>query len=155
MLIGGTPAAAAPPSTSQVLQFYAGTGTAGAAVPGPYASSPLNSPMGTAFDSQGNMFISTYGTNNCQVLKVTPGGTLSVFAGSGPCTNATPGPATASGLNKPTNLAVDSQDNVYVIEDVGNRLSKITPGGTLSIVAGTGSSSGAIVEGPATQSPRP
>ncbi|MFG1608043.1 fibronectin type III domain-containing protein [Actinoplanes sp. NPDC049265] len=153
VLIGGTPAAAAPPSTTQVLQFYAGTGTAGAAVPGPYASSPLSSPMGTAFDSQGNMFISTYGTNNCQVLKVTPGGTLSVFAGSGPCANATPGPATASGLNKPTNLAVDSQDNVYVTEDVGNRLSKITPGGTLSIVAGNGSSSGAVVEGPATQSP--
>src|SRR4051812_38262172 len=81
--LSGAPAAAAPPSTSLVLEFFAGTGAAGAAVPGPYASSPLNTPMGQAFDSQGNMYISTYGTNACQVLKITPGGTLSVFAGTG------------------------------------------------------------------------
>jgi titin len=152
-VIAMRPAAAAPPSTELVLQYFAGTGTAGAAVPGPAASSPLNTPMGTAFDSQGNTYVSTYGTNACQVLKVTPDGTLSVFAGAGACTNATPGPALSSGLNKPTNLTVDSNDNLYVLEDVGNRALRITPAGTLSVVAGNGSSSGAIVEGPATQSP--
>ncbi|GAB1644765.1 hypothetical protein KRMM14A1259_51880 [Krasilnikovia sp. MM14-A1259] len=108
--------------------------------------------MATAFDSHGNMFISTYGSPNCQVLKVTPAGVVSVFAGTGTCANSVPGPALSSPLNKPTSLAVDSNDNLYVNEDTGYRTNKITPSGTLSWFAGTGAS-GTVVEGPATSSP--
>ncbi|GGK06999.1 hypothetical protein GCM10010123_40970 [Pilimelia anulata] len=152
-LSGATGALAAPPSTSGVLEYVAGTGVTGNVVPGPLANSPMPSPMAPVFDSQGNMYITTYGTGNCYVLKVTPAQQMSIFAGTGVCANASAGPALSATLNKPTNLAVDSQDNVYVTEDVGNKVDKITQAGQLTPVAGNGTSAGSIVEGPATASP--
>src|SRR5690242_14810594 len=102
--IGGVPAFAAAPSTSAVLEYYAGTGVAGNVVEGPLSGSPMPSPMGQTFDSQGNTYLATYATNNCYVLKVTPNGTLSKFAGTGVCASASAGPALSATLNKPTNL---------------------------------------------------
>ncbi|WP_161952663.1 fibronectin type III domain-containing protein [Actinoplanes sp. TFC3] len=83
---------------------------------------------------------------------MTPDGTLSVFAGTGTCGASTAGAATASMLNKPINLAIDSQDNVYVAQDTNGKVDKISSAGVLSAWAGAGPS-GAIVEGPATASP--
>ena len=137
------PSAASDPAT---LTFFAGTGTAGAPTPGPALGSDLESPYGIAFDSGGNTYIAD--ADNHVVLKVTPGGTLSVFAGTGTAGAPTPGPATSSDVNYPGAVAVDSADNVYIAATEGHQVLKVTPGGTLSVFAGTGTN-GAPTPGPA------
>ena len=130
------------------LSFFAGSGASGAPTPGPATSSNLN-PRGLAVDSNGNVFISV--DDVYRVVKVTPGGTLSFFAGNGTSGAPTPGPATSSRLRTPGNLAVDSSGNLYIADGGNQQILKVTPGGTLSIAAGTGTA-GASTEGPATSS---
>ncbi|AGL20230.1 NHL repeat-containing protein [Actinoplanes sp. N902-109] len=144
-------AAASPPPF--LLELVAGTGAASATVPGPALSSPVGMPSDVAVDSQGNRYVVSYASGNCYVLKVSPDGTISKFAGNGNCGSDIPGPATASPLSRPISAAVDSHDNVYVVQDLTGRVVRITPDGVLSDFAGNGSSSGAVVEGPALQTP--
>jgi DNA-binding beta-propeller fold protein YncE len=131
------------------LSIFAGTGTDGAATAGPATSSNLNYPTGVAVDSSGNVYIADYSNN--VVEKVTPSGTLSVFAGTGTDGAPTAGPATSSNLNGPTGVAVDSSGNVYIADNSNHRIEKVTPSGTLSVFAGTGTK-GAPTAGPATSS---
>ena len=67
---------------------------------------------------------------------------------------ATPGPATSSELNYPQDVAVDSAGNVYIADlGIGGLIDKVTPSGTLSIVAGTTAvGTGLPTPGPATSS---
>jgi len=48
------------------------------------------------------------------VEKVTPAGTLSIFAGTGGWGTPSPGPATLSAVANPDGLAVDSLGDVYI-----------------------------------------
>ena len=118
------------------LSVVAGTGSYGAPTPGAATSSALSFPSGIAVDSSGNLYIAESGAN--KVLKVTTGGTLSVFAGTGTSGLPTPGPATSSNLGTLNGIAVDSTGNVFITDSTNNLIDKIAPDGTLSVVAGTG-----------------
>jgi DNA-binding beta-propeller fold protein YncE len=132
------------------LSVFAGTGASGVPTPGPATSSDLDYPVGIAVDASGNVYIADEG--NFRIEKVTPEGTLSVFAGTGTPGVPTPGPATSSALSDPVSVAIDSSGNVYIADQGSYRVLKVTPDGTLSVFAGTGSS-GAPTPGPATSSP--
>jgi hypothetical protein len=76
---------------------------------------------------------------------------ITQYAGTGAGGAALPGPALSSPENTVGDVAVDAAGNVY-IGDSGNQLvEKITPDGTLSIIAGNGTQ-GAPTPGPATSS---
>lgn len=132
-----------------ILSIVAGTGIPGGPTPGPATSSELWGPIAVAVDSSGNLYIDDYENN--LIEKVTPGGTLSVFAGNGSTGAPTPGPAISSGLDGPEGVAVDAAGNVYVSDTFADQILKVMPGGNLSIIAGTGSS-GHPTPGPATSS---
>jgi sugar lactone lactonase YvrE len=134
---------------SGTLSVFAGTGTAGAPTAGPATSSDLDVPRGVAVDSSGNVYIADAG--NDDVEKVTPSGTLSVFAGTGTAGVPTAGPATSSELDVPRGVAVDSSGNVYIADSLNNEVEKVTPSGTLSVFAGTGTA-GVPTAGAATSS---
>ena len=119
------------------LSVIAGTGVRGTPTAGPATSSNLAGPTGVAVDPQGDVLIADSG--NCVVEEVSPDGNLSILAGTGTCTTPTPGPATASGLNDPSSVAVDSTDHVFITDSGNDVVEAITPGGILSILAGTGS----------------
>jgi len=97
-------------------------------------------------DSADNLYVADYSTH--YVLKITPDGTLSIFAGDGTAGAPTPGPATDSAVDDPLGIAVDADDSLYVTDAVQHQVFKITSDGTLSIFAGTGVN-GPLVEGPA------
>jgi DNA-binding beta-propeller fold protein YncE len=135
--------------TPDTLSIFAGTGSYGAATPGPATSSPLGGPQDVAVDSSGNVFIADYDGN--LVEEVTPSGTLSIVAGNGTYGSPTPGPGTSSDLDGPNGVAVDAAGDVYIADGGNNEVEMVTPAGTLSIVAGTGTA-GVPTPGAATSS---
>jgi sugar lactone lactonase YvrE len=146
LLLAAPPALANP---TPIITDFAGNGTGAAPVPGPAASSPLQGPFGVAADTRGNVYIAD--TVNVLVEKVAPDGTLSILAGNGNVGAPTPGPATSSALAFPNGVAVDQAGNVYIADTNNNMVEKVSPAGTLAVVAGTGTS-GAPTPGPATSS---
>ncbi len=120
---------------------YAGDG-------GPATSAELHCPAGVAVDSAGDLFIAD--TYNSRIRMVTPGGTISTVAGNGAFGySGDGGPATSAELNLPNGVAVDSAGNLFIADMDNNRIRMVTPGGTISTVAG-GGNSGLGDGGPAT-----
>lgn len=96
----------------------------------------VNSPDGVAVDSSGDLYIADAGG---AILKLTPQGRLSTVAGmlrrsGGP----TPGPATQSLLGGPMGMAVDAAGDLYIADFGNSCVEEVTPGGVLSVIAGTG-----------------
>jgi sugar lactone lactonase YvrE len=137
---------------SGTLSIFAGIpGSSGAPTAGPATSSDLGSPQGVAVDPAGDVYIADF--NNDVIEKVTPSGTLSIFAGVPGSSGApTAGPATSSTLSNPGGVAVDSAGDVYIADTNNNAVEKVTPSGTLSVFAGIPGSQGTPTPGPATSS---
>ncbi len=66
-------------------------------------------------------------------------GTLTVVAGTGRHGfTGDGGPAIQARLNAPEGLAVDSRGNLFIADSLNHRIRRVTPGGIISTVAGTG-----------------
>jgi hypothetical protein len=88
-----------------------------------------------AVDGQRNVYIAEYG--NHRVRKVSPGGTITTFAGTGKQGfSGDGGPATSAQLYSPEAVAVDGQGNVYIADDY--RVRKVS-GGTITTIAAAAS----------------
>jgi len=104
--------------------------------PGPAASYNNLTPYAVATDSSGNLYIGDDSSND--VLKVTPAGTLSVYAGDGTYGAPTSGAvATATSIGSPYGLAVDSSGNVFIADEGSELVEKVSPAGIITIVAGS------------------
>ena len=79
--------------------------------------------------------------DHARVRKVSPGGTISTFAGTGtPGFSGDGGPATSAKLAFPGGVAVDGKGNVYIAD--GNSCAQGDRGGTITTIAGTGTLGG-------------
>jgi sugar lactone lactonase YvrE len=96
------------------------------------AAAQFNSPRGVAVDVSGNVYVADAG--NHRIRKITPTGTVSTVAGS--TSGVTDGDVATAKFNEPAGLAVDASGNIYVADDANERIRKITPGGTVSTLAG-------------------
>jgi sugar lactone lactonase YvrE len=122
--------------TSRMLEIVAGSGGR-YLQPGPALSSGFSVLTGVAVDRTGNVFIAD--SDSSQVAKVTPGGTLSIVAGNGDYGTATPGPATATSMQEPQDVALDLQGNLLIADanSLNGLIYKVTAAsGDLSILAG-------------------
>jgi serine/threonine-protein kinase len=90
---------------------------------------------GIAIDSGGDVFIADSYHN--QIKKVTPEGTVSVFAGSGQA-GSNDGTGTSASFNSPFGVAIDSSNNIYVADYGNNKIRKITPEAVVTTLAGSG-----------------
>ena len=103
----------------------------------------LYQPGGTAEDANGDIFIADSGDN--VIREITPDGNIHRFAGTGAFGGAaeavtpTSTPTTVN-LWNPESVAVDSSGNVFIADTFDNRVLEVTTGGTISVVAGTGTS---------------
>lgn len=107
----------------------------------------FRTPGGIGVDKSGNVFV-TDGANN-KVRKITPNGVVTTLAGTG-IPGANDGPGASATFNYPEGLAVDNSGNVFVSEGNStqgfnnasypgnNKIRKITPDGTVSTFAGSG-----------------
>jgi len=110
---------------------YAGDG-------GPAAAGVLSDPVGIARDSAGNLYIAEYTNNRVRKVSATDG-TISTFAGNGVFRYADATAATSGSFTHPEGLAIDAQNNLYVVDYFGGAIRKITPGGAMTTFAGRGS----------------
>ena len=116
---------------------------------GPASAAQLNQPYDVALDAAGNLYIADYG--NQRVRTIGTNGNIATVAGSGSSgSSADGGPATAALLLGPRNVATDPAGNLYISEFDGHRVRRVTPGGTIGTVAGTGIAGFGGDGGPAT-----
>ena len=109
---------------------YAGDG-------GPATSAQLNGNFGVAVDGTGNIYIGD--SFNNVIRKVTPGGIITTIAGDGTCGfSGDGGPAASAELCNPLGLTVDAGGNIYLADEINFRIRKISRGGTITTVAGSG-----------------
>ena len=116
----------------------AGTGTAGYnGDGGPAAQAQLDTPMGLAIDSAGNLFVAD--SENHRIRKIAANGTISTVAGNGSFGyGGDNGPATAAELNQPEGVTVDAAGNIYIADTVNDRVREVGSDGNIATVAGTG-----------------
>lgn len=128
----------AEPNTSgfapSYVSLYAGTGTAGF-LDGPIATAQFNWPKDIAIDISGNMFIADQINN--RIRKITPGGIVSTFAGSG-ATGSLDATGTAATFYGPSGLAFSTAGDLYVADQYNNKIRKITSAGVVTTFAGSG-----------------
>jgi hypothetical protein len=103
-----------------------------------------------ATNSEGDVYVADASAE--VVVEITPSGAESIVAGNGTQGAPIPGPATSSPFFSPEGLAVDSSGNLYIADGGNNVVEKVTPSGSLSVVAGNGTH-GTAVAGPALSTP--
>ena len=137
-------------SPSGVITTVAGTGAAGfSGDNGPATSAQLSFPGGVAVLPDGSYLITD--NDNNRVRRVSPAGTITTVAGTGGAgAGGDNGPATGAQLNDPPGSA-GTGDGGYLIGDTNNnKVRRVSPGGTITTVAGTGAAGFSGDNGPAT-----
>lgn len=113
------------------VNTYAGNGTVGFK-DGDTAIAEFSYPAGIAFDPQGNLYVADAG-NYC-IRKITPGGLVSKFAGSG-TRGSQDGNAEIAQFNRMGDMVADANGNLFIADEY--RIRKVTPGGVVSTIAGS------------------
>jgi uncharacterized protein (TIGR03437 family) len=93
---------------------------------------------GLALDRSGNLYVSD--ANNSKVLRITPGGAVSVYAGAGQAPtnfgyNGDNIPATQALLNRPAGLAMDAAGNLYIADSNNGRVRRVSASGVITTIA--------------------
>jgi hypothetical protein len=112
-------------------------GTCGFSGDNSFASAAaLSFPQGVAVDGSGNIFIAD--TDNGRVRRVNTVGIITTVAGNG-CNilgAGDGGPATSASLCGPTDVAVDSDGNLFITENGTGLVRRVDPAGTIATIAG-------------------
>ncbi len=132
------------------ISTIAGGGTPQTGDGGPATVAWLNEPQTMAVDSSGNVYIAD--TKNHRIRKVDwATGDISTIAGTGvPFFGGDGGPATSAQIKGPRGIVFDSVGNLIFADSDNKRIRMITPGGTISTIAGNGGSGYSGDGGPAT-----
>ncbi len=122
-------------TSGAVVTTFAGSGANGS-TNGTGTAASFNITTGAALDASGNIYIVDFNNNN--IRKITPAGVVSTFAGSGANGSAN-GMGTAASFYRPNGIAIDNTGNIYIADEANHLIRKITSGGFVSTLAGSGS----------------
>jgi len=103
---------------------------------GPAAQAQFNQPAGIALDAQGNAYVTEWG--NHTIRKITPGGEVSLVAGSPGVSGFRDGPALGALLTAPDAIAVDGAGNLYFTEAGNHAVRMVRLNGEVLTLAGDG-----------------
>jgi sugar lactone lactonase YvrE len=124
----------------EIITTFAGNGTygfSGDSGPATHSSLRLNGSGGVATDAAGNLYIADTGNN--RIRRVDLSGTITTIAGSGlRGFSGDGGRAIRAALNSPAGLAVDAENNIYIVDNGNQRIRKVSVDGIIQTVAGNG-----------------
>ena len=140
------------------LELVAGTGNQGTSGDGgPASRAEIGTPMGLTVASDGDVIFADDAENRVRridgetrVITTIAGNGERGFSGDG-------GPAVDASLAGPSDVAVTADGSVLIADQGNNRIRKVSPGGTITTVAGTGAGDPSGDGGPAATAgvPRP
>lgn len=110
------------------MNTYAGNGTVGFK-DGAAVNASFNAPGGLVVDSIGNVFVADSGNN--RIRKINSTGFVSTFAGTLPGFKDGAGPT----FNNPTDIKIDENNNLYLVDMGNNRIRKVDVSGVGSTIA--------------------
>jgi len=125
-------------NTSGIITTIAGNGTIGySGDGGPATNAQLNYPVGVYPDNLGNLYIGD-GLNNV-TRKVNSSGIITTIAGTGAAGfSGDGGPATDATFNTGNDVITDAAGNIYIADNLNNRVRKINASGIITTIIGTG-----------------
>jgi serine/threonine-protein kinase len=139
-------------TSAGVVTTLAGSGTAGT-VNATGTAASFDGPFGVCVDAAGNVFVSDQ--NNHTIRKITPAGVVTTFAGQVGASGAVDATGTAASFNFPRGICIDGAGNIYVADFFNHKIRKITAGGVVTTVAGTGLSGNVDATGTSASFNRP
>jgi sugar lactone lactonase YvrE len=102
----------------------------------------FSEPTGVAVDGSGNVYVADRA--NHTIRRITPAGVVTTLAGSPGNAGSADGTSTAARFNKPQDVAVDTNGNVYVADSGNHTIRKVTPAGVVTTMAGSAGNPGSV-----------
>lgn len=96
----------------------------------------FGNPTGIEIDAAGNLYIADHLTHI--IRKIDPAGMVSTLAGKPYQTGAIDGAGNEASFNRPYGLTLDLDGNILVADEWNHKIRRISPGGTVSTIAGNG-----------------
>ncbi len=118
-----------------IVSTLAGQGGSGGYADGVGTAARFNGPSGLGIDAAGNIYLAD--AFNDVIREITPAGVVSTVAGTPGVAGSANGPATNASFYIPQGVDIDAASNIYVADTANSVIRKITPGGTVSTLAGT------------------
>jgi sugar lactone lactonase YvrE len=119
---------------SGTVTTLAGSPTVRGHADGTGSAALFNYPTGLAVDGSGNLYVAD--SYNDLIRKVTSAGVVTTLAGDYDIAAALDGTGSNAYFNQPAGVALDGAGNVYVADTGNCTIRAITPGGTVTTVAG-------------------
>ena len=94
----------------------------------------FNNPTGVVVNNSNTVFVADNANN---VIRKVSQGVVTTFAGSG-TVGSTDGIGSLAKFNSPYGIAIDAAGTLYVSEEAGNKIRKITADGAVTTLAGSG-----------------
>ncbi len=112
----------------------AGTGAPGA-TNGPASIAKFYNPVEVAVRHDGAVFVSDYGNHTIRLIE---SGVVSTFAGNPGIAGDQLGTGMNARFNRPTGIAFDTLDNLYVADQMNHKVKVISSAGVVTLLAGNG-----------------
>jgi sugar lactone lactonase YvrE len=122
-------------SAAGVVVTLAGAAGLSGSTDGAESAARFYRPVGIATDGEGNVFVADSG--NHTVRKITAAGMVTTLAGSASEHGRVDGTGAMARFDDPDSLSSDTAGNVYVADNGGTTIRKITIAGVVTTLAGT------------------